>query len=486
MAVVPRSPLELIHPDGVAARAFVLGEGLPDALHPHASEEGPYDLIVAVPPRRALTRKWAKAALGFAAARLAPEGVAYLITRRFDRPGLERLVVRYGLSVEFRMAHLPRLATTTFLAPIDSAPVRVALGDLVLLPGWRRRALGLFLGRRDALTLALPSLAVVVRRPGSRGSFQWLSAFDGPEHVRAIISRSRRAGGPGFFVLQRFTEGDVRPSAVAKVAPVDTGLLDRESRALESTAQSARAAGAEVPALIASRSVGTSQVLLLESVPGRLAATLLAESPRLLEPVTADITRWLLEWARLTAGPLALTHDALDAALINPARLVAEHVSGGTTYAERIEKLCAAVEGRTLLGCAAHNDLTMWNLLVAAPGRIGVVDWEASTEKALPLVDFYYAIADAVAAVDKYRDRARSFSTAYFGEQRTARWVSVLEERVIGELRLERWAAHLGFHACWLSHASNELRLPGLTERPFLQIVEAIAGGNGGARWWRW
>jgi len=476
VTVAPRSPLELIHPDGVARRACVLAGTLPAPLRPDAGPARPYDLIVAARPSRALTRAWASDALRLAAAELAPDGVAYLAARGIDRAGLRRLATRHGLTVELEIAHLPQLASSTFLAPLEPAPIQFALAELMLMPAWKRRALNLVLRRRRTLPVAFSSVGYVVRRSGSRSCFEWLSALNRTRRTVAVISRTRPGDGPGFFVLHRFSEGDSRPSAIAKVIPTENSKFERETSSLRLIAKTARAAGADVPEALTIATLGTSRVLLLEPVGGRLAATLLARRPDSLETITADVVRWLAAWAHLTAAPIRLTGDLLDRALLQPAQLLVGHISNGPMYAERIERLCAAAEGREIVGTAAHNDLTMWNLLVADGGRIGVVDWETATTESLPLVDFYYAVADAVAATEAYANRARSFSRAFARHHRTARWIAVVEERLMGELRLEHWAAELGFHACWLHHARNELRLAGRARPgPFVQIVEAIA-----------
>ena len=44
---------------------------------------------------------------------------------------------------------------------------------------------------------------------------------------------------------------------------------------------------------------------------------------------------------------------------------------------------------------AAHNDLTMANVLTSREG-IGILDWEAAVADGLPMTDLWYALADAV------------------------------------------------------------------------------------------
>jgi hypothetical protein len=427
-----------------------------------------------------MTAAWVREALQLAATDLAADGVAYLLPRRVHRRRLRSLVAKHGLSVELEVVHLPQLASSVFLVPLDPGPIQFVLGELVLLPTWRRAATLLF-ARRGPLRVPFSSIGFVIRRPGSRPCFHWLSELDGGTPTRAVISRTRPGAGPGFFVLHRFREGDFRPSAVAKVAPSHGGAIDRESSALESIARTARDAGADVPEPLTTATVGSARVLLLKPLQGHLAATLLTKAPQRLEQITSDVARWLVAWASRTAVPLVLTHELLERTLGQPARLLAEQVRGGRDYAERIERVCEAVEGRKLVGSSAHNDLTMWNVIAREGGHLGVVDWETATETSFPLVDFYYAAADAVAATEGYTDRTRSFGRAFGDESGVGRWISALEQRMIRELRLERWAAQLGFHACWLHHATNELRrADGGNRSPFVRIIERI--GDSGSR----
>jgi len=64
-------------------------------------------------------------------------------------------------------------------------------------------------------------------------------------------------------------------------------------------------------------------------------------------------------------------------------------------YVEALHALAVRLEGRTVVLSAAHNDLTMANVLVAGSG-VGVVDWESASATAPPLADLWYALADGV------------------------------------------------------------------------------------------
>jgi hypothetical protein len=483
VTTAPKSPLELLHPEGFARSACVLDTALPAVLQPGSRSTRPYELIIAAAPTRALTTAWARAALTFSSTELAADGVMYLFARCLERRRLRRLVAEQGFSVEIEVAHLPSVKRSAFLVPLESAPMQFALDQLLLLSPWRRRTAQLLLGRSTLRSIALPSIGLVVRRPGSRPCFDWLSEVDAMKSARVLISRTRPASGPGFFVLHRFGEHDYRPATIAKVAPVGQGVLDRELLALESIAQTAATAGAAIPQPMTMATVGSARVLLLKPLSGDLAATHLARSPEEFGPITDAVARWLVAWGTRTAVPLTLDSELLERALLEPARLLAEHIRSGRDYLRSIERLCAAVEGRAILGSSAHNDLTMWNVIVGEGGRIGIVDWETASERSLPLVDFYYAAADAAAAVQSYADRVRAFRAAFATDGEIRRWLSGIERKMNEELQLEPWANLVAFHACWLRHASNEVRREPKTRRgPFVRILETITSQEGDLR----
>jgi hypothetical protein len=123
---------------------------------------------------------------------------------------------------------------------------------------------------------------------------------------------------------------------------------------------------------------------------------------------------------------------------------------------------------------AAHNDLTMWNVRLGADGALGILDWAEADSESLPLTDLFYAVADAAAACDGYRDRIAAARSCFEpGGARTAT-VGPLTERAIAALSLSRAAADLCFHACWLRHAANERAMDG-ADGPFAEIVRWLA-----------
>ena len=105
-----------------------------------------------------------------------------------------------------------------------------------------------------------------------------------------------------------------------------------------------------------------------------------------------------------------------------------------------------------------------------------MLDWAEAEPAGLPLTDFFYAIGDAAAACDGYRDRLEAVRACFVPGGQRADLVAPLQERLRTSLGLSREAAELCFHACWLRHAANEQRraVPG-EQRPFLEIVRWAA-----------
>ena len=69
-----RSPLELLHPDGIALTALVLGDACPPGLAPGRPEADVVDLVVVAGGELA-------PAIRTAAERLAPDGILYVAAR---------------------------------------------------------------------------------------------------------------------------------------------------------------------------------------------------------------------------------------------------------------------------------------------------------------------------------------------------------------------------------------------------------------------
>ena len=143
-------------------------------------------------------------------------------------------------------------------------------------------------------------------------------------------------------------------------------------------------------------------------------------------------------------------------------------------YGDVLRQLATRLRGDRLSLTAAHNDLTMANVLIADDG-IGIVDWEEAAPACLPLGDTWYALVDALARAMR-TTHAAALGELLAGTAPLPPQLARAPESVARALALGDDHAIAGFHACWLRHASNEVRRGELDGR-FLEIVRALADG---------
>jgi hypothetical protein len=475
------SLLELLHPDGVARRAHVIGSGCPKGLAPARlvpPEEG-LDLVVLAPAAAELTRGWFEGATQSLAGTLDSHGVAYLLVPRNWRLRARRLLSRHGLAVEAFLAHLPDWATSRYLVPLASGPTSYALSSLIPVRSSRRRVAIATLaisGGPALVAHGISAAGLVVRRPGARPLFEWLFELGRSEPCGPAMVTAGADGNAGSFVLHRFSADGARPTAVAKLrASENPGTAPTaEAEILKRLAAGARAAGAETPEPLMVESRNGRSLLLETPVGGRSAAVILGDASRRLADLHERIAQWLQRWNRATAVVRPLHEAQLAEDVIAPAELLGPLV--GEEYVSWLKARSADLVGTAMPFVATHNDLTMSNLFLADSGALAVVDWEAARDGGLPLVDFLYAAADAVAAVHRYDDRLRAFVDCFSEGGRHAGAVGLLNERLAQALELEPSLAELCFHACWVHHAANEQRSSRQGDpRPFLEILRWVA-----------
>lgn len=476
------STLELFHPAGTAPRVLVLGGRCPPAVVEGSSqvgEAGSADIVVVAPTvEECRAAGWLARAARSAADALDEDGVGFVLAPHPWRLRLLRAVRRRGLVTGPTILHLPDLASSRYLVAAEHTAARYATACLVPRSSWRGRAASFAVripgGPRLIAQADLAS--VVARRRGAAPLFRWLSDAAGqvpPERV--VVSRTWRAEG-GSFTVSVVDDGAAGPRVVARVGSGPPAAREAmgEARALETFGPAAEAAGATLPRPLGSSELQGVPVLVETGVPGRVAASTLSERPRAVPAVLDRVLAWLLRWNRATATAATLTPALLGGEVLAPARLVAPAVPSGDAYLKLLEGLCREVEDAPVTLAAAHDDLTMTNVLLARNGSIGIVDWDTAREGALPLVDFFYVIVDAYAASERYVDRARAFADCFSAAGRHAHAVRARQasfERAVG---VTPGVLALSFHACWLHHAANELER-GEAGGPFVAIVRQLA-----------
>jgi hypothetical protein len=433
-----RSPLELLHPDGIALTSLVLGDSCPPGLEPGGTEADVVELVVVAGGELG-------SALQTAATRLAPDGILFVAAHpRWATKAIEAA----GLAPGPALLNLRGAGSRRLLVPAPA--VAYALDQLVPAAGWRGRAARVAV--RAGSARLLPHFApsgIVARRPGARPLHEWLRTQGGVDADSAIVSWS---DGSSLLV-----------HAGNFVAKVGGGTAEAET--LRELGAAARAAGARVPEPIRAGAVAGLPLLVESVVSGKPASSHL--TPSRIAAYLDELVGWLERWNVATARPRPLGQAELDRAVFAPLRAL--ELDG--EHRRRLEERCRRAEGRSVPFVAAHHDLTTANVLVG--NGLGIVDWDAAEAAALPLTDFFYAAADARAAADGFRDRVGAFARTFAADGTPAGDVEPLQARLVATLGLEPDVVRFCFHACWLRHAANELAQSG--PGPFVEISRRVA-----------
>jgi Phosphotransferase enzyme family len=486
------SPLELLHPDGFASRPLIIGSQAPLPLLPGAcvTSGGPFDLVLLAPAHAECEMPgWLEDAVRRATRSLASDAVVYVLAPQQWRHAISRLLREHSMSIEAAFAHLPDSASSRYIVPLHTITIRYALSKVIPARSSVRRAAAMALslpGSGRLLGVALPSVALVARPSGARPLFSWVFQLGGQPHLsgRVVLSTRWRAEH-GSAVLHRFSGSERLPSTVIKL-PLTASMVDRrlsEAAILERLGPMARKAGARAPAISVVERRSGHPMLLQRALHGQSLATLLASQRWCWSDAMEPIIQWLERWNRSTVVIKAVDAQWLEREILGPARLLAPGITGGHEYVEWLRVRCAEVSGAPLPRVAAHNDLTMWNVLLDDERRLCVVDWESARPDGFPLADFYYAVTDAVAAAGVrrgharggYADRLEAFEACFAPGGAHSAAVASFEARMRSAVSVPPRLESLAFHACWLHHAANERERkkdePG-SPRPFLKILQ--------------
>jgi hypothetical protein len=465
-------PLELLHPSAVVRRLLVAGDRCPAALLPELGHRAQADLdlaLIAPSVRQLATAAWMRRTLEEAARALAADGILYALVPPLARVAVRRRLRTLGLELATPLVQLPP-RDPRCLVPLRQRPWMHTLRHEIGAHPTVRRALGAGAGLPAGprlLAEALPGTALVARRPGAAPLAGWIDELGGDARLTesvAVLTSWRGRVGP--VALLCFGPDDERPWGVAKVG----ADAHAEADALSRLGADARAAGAEVPRLLASGAAGRRPALLESALGGRAAAPVLIAEPGRLADISRRIASWLESWNATTARRVAISPMELERRVLGG--LPREHLP--PRYRDWLAARCAAHDGMSLPLVAAHHDLTMWNLRLSDELRLGILDWAEAEADALPMTDLFYALADAAAASEGYRDRLAAVRGCFEPGGACAAIAAPLVAQARARLELGSEAAELCFHACWLRHAANEGRTSA-PDRPFGEIVRWLA-----------
>lgn len=485
----PTSVLELAHPQGMASNVLVLGKGCPRALLPELrpTRVDSADLIMIWPHRNERrSGAWFDRAVRTACEKLRANGAIFVAVSPTQRYRVSKQLRRRGIVVETAFLHLPDYGMTGCLVPMDRSSLRYVVANVLPIAEWKRRA-GLALlrlpGAGRALSYLLPSVTLVARPRGSDPLFRWLLV---PEREKArgdrvVITRSWRGedGPVGPVALHVFQQHAATPAWVAKLDVArlhyDQGReVGVEADALCRLGPDAQTAEAHVPLPVSLETVGEADLLIEAGVPGQPIESRLAADAECLPHVLPPLVHWLGKWSSITCASATATAPLFQEHILRPAAHLAPYLKGGAGYEDWLAGRCRALIGATVPLVATHNDLNMKNVFLDPEGGLGVIDWATGHDRFFPLVDFYYAVFDAVVVTQGYRDHLLAYEKCFSptGEHRAL--VERFEWELARILRLDDDVRALCFHACWLHHAANQLRF-GDREGHFVQIVQRLA-----------
>src|SRR5439155_11064030 len=139
--------------------------------------------------------------------------------------------------------------------------------------------------------------------------------------------------------------------------------VQAERVALERIGPTAAGAGAAVPV---PKACTRPWALATDPLAGRSAADALARAPRRLEPIAGVLADWLQRWNLACASRAVASSDVLEEVLLGPVRRLVADGAASESYANAMEILAGRLRGGSLVVVAAHGDLTMSNVLLAA------------------------------------------------------------------------------------------------------------------------
>ena len=284
------SPIELLHPAGMAASWTSYGSSALGGLAPPRPESdgaSAGDLLLLSPSRsERLDGAWIAAAAE-RAGRVAADGLVAAL--RPSRALVRALTDDGGLTEVVRLMHLPDLERSRFVFPLRGAEARYALQALVPLSRPKRAAARL-MGYPPMSVLA--PISVVFRRPGASPLGSWLAqiALPAPQCTMAL-TRSWRPGGAA--VAARFTGGPA-PDLIAKIGAAGPAEAER----LRLVSSGAHRAGIAIPRLLAESVLAERPVVAETAVLGRPAALVVNGSADRAERHLLELGRSLVAWQR--------------------------------------------------------------------------------------------------------------------------------------------------------------------------------------------
>jgi hypothetical protein len=361
-------------------------------------------------------------------------------------------------------------------------PASYRTSRVLLRPTRQRPTLALPLDQRAPTSYALERWSLVDRRWKearmrsarllvSRGLFPaWGSPIvtvatreGGPPALIAAASELGIPGNVGWFLtfgqgdalsrnaFQLFLPASTRPEWILKFARVAgySERFDNDEHGLHLARAVGGVVAARAPRLVGRFEVGGLHASVETAVSGRRLRDLLrtpgdrAAKLRLVQ----RIGEWVLELGRLTAGTpeqTAAERERLRLEVVPSWR----ELGATTSLVDAVPPLAAVTQ---------HNDLGTWNV-VANGDDFAVVDWENVRERALPLWDLLYFLADALVLLDgggAPELLPEQLTALFAGEAPSSRLLFAWVRRAVSEAAIPEDAVGPLATLCWLSHSHS-------------------------------
>jgi hypothetical protein len=321
---------------------------------------------------------------------------------------------------------------------------------------------------RTMLLRLLPGVGFSAFRDGTI-PFGWLvDRLDSARGVDVALTTNWRAEEAPFLL---FALGSDKTLVAKRGGKGFAAGIAHEATMLEQLRPGLAKAGLHVPHLVDRHRTRHFTSLIESDVPGRPLAGLIREGHHRQPGAIIDrLAEWLSRWNCATVRQVELTAALGEQLILSPAREVAQHA-----YLEWISGQTERLVGRKVPLVAAHNDLTMANVLGDRSAILSVVDWEAASTDGLPLADFRYAACDAAACLAG-GDRLAAFQACFLEDGDIRQLMQRCEEQLRTIAAGPSEWLELCVHATWLRHAANEqARSSSHADRAFIGIVNALS-----------
>ena len=387
-------------------------------------------------------------------AAVAPDGIMWIVV-----PGRWRRTMMHALRAEGMTVGAPTVHNqapgSCFEFPLTGRGLRFALASGELPRRWwlALAVLERLPWGRAVLLRILPCVGFAAFRPCNK-PFEWLTKYLArSDNVDVAIKTNWRGERARYLV---FALSDAEKLVAKRGGAACHAAIMEEARLLADLGEAPAEAGLEVPRFVDCITAPRLRSLIETSVPGRPVADLIRGGHlHDFDAIAKRLAIWIDRWNRRTIRQVNLTPALGEALILSAARKLQASLEGGESYLDWLTTEVAALVGQQVPLVAAHNDLTMANVLGDSSGLLSVVDWEAYKPDGLPLADFQYSVCDAASAITG-ADRAASFSKYFV---RTGP-----QQRQLKSFEMELRAATPGpdawfvlcMHATWLHHAANE------------------------------